>query len=214
MTDPEEYTSMDNTLPVINILRHRLTSDGGGVITLVGSCGCPLHCRYCINEGVIRNPEKTVKYTPEKLLEAVKIDDLYFQSTGGGITFGGGESLLYADFIHAFRRLASSNWRINIETSLNIGANMLKKVLDDIDEYIVDIKDMNPEIYKKYTGKNQELMLHNLKLLIKSGKKDQLHIRIPHIPEYNTEADVRSSVEQLRRMGITKTEVFPYIIRK
>lgn len=205
---------MDNTLPVINILRHRLTSDGRGVITLVGSCGCPLRCQYCINEGVIRNQKKAVAYTPEMLFEAVKIDDLYFQSTGGGITFGGGEALLYADFIHTFRRLAPPVWHINVETSLNIEESNLKKVLDDIDEYIVDIKDMNAEIYKKYTGKSQELMLQNLKLLIKCGKKEQLHIRIPHIPGYNTESGVQSSVERLHRMGITKTEVFPYIIRK
>lgn len=153
-------------------------------------------------------------YTPEMLFEAVKIDDLYFQATGGGITFGGGESLLYADFIHAFRRLIPSAWHINIETSLNIEENMLKKVLDDIDEYIVDIKDMNADIYKKYTGKNQELMIQNLNLLVKYGKKEQLHVRIPRIPDYNTEADIQNSVERLHRMGITKTEVFPYVIPK
>lgn len=201
------------TLPVVNILRHRLTTDGNGVITLVGSCGCPLHCRYCINADSIRIPEKAVAYTPKMLFEKLKIDDLYFQATGGGVTFGGGEPLLYADFIHAFREICPPTWRLNIETSLNIEESQLKKVLDDADDYIVDIKDMNPEIYEKYTGSSSSLMLHNLKLIIQNGKQDHIRVRVPLIPNHNTKADVQRSVSQLNQMGIKRIETFSYIQR-
>lgn len=199
------------TLPVSNILRHRLTTDGAGVITLVGSCGCPLHCRYCINADSIRNPEKATDYTPEMLYEKLKIDDLYFQATGGGVTFGGGEPLLYADFIHAFRKICPPAWRLNLETSLNIEESQLKKVLDDVDDYIVDIKDMNPEIYEKYTGSSSSLTLHNLDLIIKHGKQDRLRIRVPSIPDFNTQSDVQNSVRQLTQMGFQRIETFSYI---
>lgn len=199
------------TLPVVNILRHRLTTDGAGVITLVGSCGCPLHCRYCINANFIRNFEKAINYTPETLYKKLKIDDLYFQATGGGVTFGGGESLLYADFIHAFRKICPPSWRLNLETSLSVEETLLKKVLDDVDDYIVDIKDMNPEIYEKYTGSPSSLMLHNLELIIQHGKQDHLRVRVPFIPGFNTKSDLQNSVRLLTQMGIKRIETFSYI---
>ena len=78
------------TLPVFGIKRHRMTTDGTGVSTLVGAYGCPLKCRYCLNP-LAWNPEtlkKCIPMSPETLYEKVKIDALYFLATGGGITFG------------------------------------------------------------------------------------------------------------------------------
>ena len=76
------------TLPVVSINRHRLKTDGVGVTTLVASYGCPLKCKYCINKRVLDPAilSKCVQMTPEQLYEKVKIDDLYFIATGGGIT--------------------------------------------------------------------------------------------------------------------------------
>ena len=89
---------MSVMLPVFSIARHRLVTDGQGVTTLVGAYGCPLQCRYCINPHAWRPStlEKCMRLTPEQLYDKVKIDNLYFLSTGGGVTFGGGESLLHA----------------------------------------------------------------------------------------------------------------------
>ena len=87
------------TMPVLSINRHRLTTDGVGVTTLVAAYGCPLSCKYCINERIL-NPDSLkscVHMTPQQLYDRLKIDDLYFIATGGGVTFGGGESLLHAD---------------------------------------------------------------------------------------------------------------------
>ena len=64
--------------PIIGIDRHRLTTDGEGVTTLVAFHGCPLHCKYCLNpqclspDGVLRT------ITPSELYSEVEIDDLYF----------------------------------------------------------------------------------------------------------------------------------------
>ena len=74
--------------------------DGEGVTTLVAGAGCPLLCRWCINKKILAEaPAENI--SPSELLERVRIDDLYFQVTGGGVTFGGGESLLHAPFIRA-----------------------------------------------------------------------------------------------------------------
>ena len=204
------------TMPVVSINRHRLKTDGVGVTSLVASYGCPLKCKYCINKRLL-DPSilaKSVQMTPEQLYDKLKIDDLYFIATGGGVTFGGGESLLYADFIAAFREICGEKWQITVETSLNVPEENLRTILPVADAFIVDIKDMNPEIYKAYTDRDNERVIENLKILIKEKSPEQIRIRVPAIPKYNKKSDMEASVTILREMGFTDIEVFPYIIRE
>ncbi len=204
-----------DTLPVFAIERHRLTTDGEGVITLVGAYGCPLRCKYCLNPHAW-NPktlEKCKLMTAEELYDTVKIDDLYFKATGGGITFGGGESLLHADFIKEFRECCGKDWCITVETSLNVPKEQLGKALEAVDAFIVDIKDMNCGIYKKYTGVSNEQVLGNLELLAGRLEEKKVRIRIPQIPGYNGPEAVKGSVEIVKGMGFSDVEVFPYVIR-
>lgn len=204
------------TMPVVSINRHRLKTDGVGVTTLVASYGCPLKCKYCINKRVLDPAilSKCVQMTPEQLYEKLKIDDLYFIATGGGITFGGGESLLYAEFIAAFREVCGDKWQITLETSLNVPMENLRTILPVADAFIVDIKDMNPDIYMAYTGRSNERVIENLKLLIKEKSPEQIRIRVPKIPEFNGRDDMETSVQILKEMGFKDIEVFPYIIRE
>ncbi len=90
--------------PFIAVNRHRLTTDGEGVTTLVAFHGCPLHCQYCLNPQCLQADGVWRRLTPGELYSEVEIDDLYFMATGGGICFGGGEPLLRSDFIKAFAR--------------------------------------------------------------------------------------------------------------
>lgn len=203
------------TLPVFAIKRHRLTVDGIGVSTLIGAYGCPLKCRYCINPHAW-NPktlEKCTHMTPEALYERVKIDDLYFLATGGGVTFGGGESLLHADFIRQFRAVCGPDWTLTAETSLNVPATQLEKVLDAVNDFIVDIKDLEPSVYEAYTGAPINLVLQNLSLLSKKISPDHVYLRVPKIPEYNTKEHIQHSTAQLKKMGFQNIEVFSYIVR-
>ena len=74
-----------------------------------------------------------------------------------------------------------------------------------------DIKDMNPEIYKAYTGKDNKCVIENLKFLIE--QKAKITVRVPLIPDFNTESDVEKSIQTLRNMGINDIERFTYIIK-
>lgn len=202
-------------LPVFNISRHRLQTDGKGVTTLVGAYGCPLRCRYCLNPHAW-NPktlEKCALLTPQALYEKVKIDDLYFLATGGGITFGGGESLLHVDFIRQFRRLCGSGWRLTVETSLNVSQERFLKVLDSVNDFIVDIKDLDPVVYEAYTGSPIDKAASNLRLLAEKVAPEHIHIRVPKIPKYNSKKHVLASFNQLKSMGFESIEIFPYIKR-
>ena len=126
------------------------------------------------------------------------------------MTFGGGEPLLQADFIHEFRKAAPREWRICLESSLAVPRENLELVLDDIDEFIIDIKDMDPGIYKAYTGASNDLTLENLKLLISRKDPSCITIRVPRIPSFNTKADQARSSRTLKEMGFTNFDFFEY----
>ncbi len=197
--------------PLLHLSRHRLGTDGVGITTLAAGAGCPLHCRWCINARLLR--EAPVEHiTAEELLERVRVDDLYFRATGGGITFGGGEALLHAAFIRRFRELCPPEWRIVAETSLAVPERALRTVLGSVDEYLVDCKDPDPVRYAAYTGGNAELMLENLRLLLDTVDPAQVLVRLPLIPGYNTTEDREGSAALLRRMGTRRLDLFSYII--
>lgn len=200
------------TAKIFGISRHRLTTDGEGVTTLVAFCGCPLRCKYCLNK-TSWDGSKGRDYTPESLFEEVKIDQLYFLATHGGVTFGGGEPLLQKEFIKQFRALCGPQWQIVVETSLHVPFETVQEMDAVLDGYIVDIKDMNPEIYLAYTGKAIDLAMKNLEWLLQQGAPKRVMVRVPHIPEFNTDDDVAKSVERLRAMGVESIDEFTYVIR-
>lgn len=196
--------------PLIGISRHRLSTDGEGVTTLVAFHGCPLRCKYCLNPQSLHSEGIWKHYDCEQLYEEVRQDELYFLATHGGITFGGGEPCLQSDFIDEFRQLCGQEWQLSVETSLNVAQENIEELVPIIDSYIIDIKDINNTIYQKYTGKNNEKVLHNLQYLIDHGKNEQIIVRTPVIPAYNTENDVDNSIRLLKEMGIIQFDRFTY----
>ena len=197
------------SLPVFGLSRLRIGVDGAGVTTLVGCLGCPLKCRFCINPHARDASVPAKMYTPEQLVSALRVDHLYFAATNGGATFGGGESLLHAPFIAEFAKVKPKEWKLNIETSLNAPEDAVRMLLPHVDEWIVDVKDMNPEIYRAYTGKDNARVLRNLALL----NPDRTHIRVPLIPGFNTAEDADRSESILREMGFHRIERFEYLMR-
>jgi pyruvate formate lyase activating enzyme len=150
--------------------------------------------------------------TADELFEMVRGDDLYYRATGGGITFGGGEALLQADFFASFRDKCKDEWRLCAETSLAVDRDKVDLASEAIDEFIVDCKDMNPEIYHSYTGGNHQLMKKNLIFLIEKLGPERVVVRVPLIPEYNTEADRQKSISRLREFGVTRIDIFDYVL--
>lgn len=201
------------TAPFIAINRHRLTTDGEGVTTLVGFHGCPLHCEYCLNVQCLQADGVWCRLTPGELYSEVEIDDLYFVATGGGICFGGGEPLLRSDFIKAFAEIMNPEWKLTIETSLNVPLENVKAIASLVQMWYVDIKDMNPDIYKAYGCKENKQVIGNLQWLAANGYADKVIIRLPLIPEYNTDEDRQQSQQQLEKMGFTNFDKFNYIVR-
>lgn len=197
--------------PIMGISRHRLLTDGRGVTTLVGMYGCPLNCAYCLNNQCHKPDGIWQHLSPQELYAKVCIDDIYYRSTGGGITFGGGEPALHSQFIKEFALLNKQGWHITLETSLNVPTLHIERLLDVVDEYIIDIKTLNPTTYKVYTGQSIEPVLENLRYLIERNKGTHITLRIPLIPGYNTAEEVTKTQNELQKMGITHFDTFTYI---
>ena len=200
----------DNAVRVAGISRLRIETDGPGIRTLVPLSGCRLDCAYCIN-GDLRSFKVGSPCTPEGLLEQVKLDDIYFRASGGGITFGGGEPLLHGDFIRRFCEICPPEWTVSVETSLNVPREDLQGVLDVVDHWIIDIKDLDPTRYLEYTGEPNDDVLSNLELLRQLGVAPKVLIRVPWIRGLNTRKEAILSATQLASQGF-KTETFDYLV--
>ena len=204
--------SLEPKFPLLALSRLRMETDGEGVTTLIAGAGCPLKCKWCINRELLEKG-KVQSVSPVELYEKVKRDDLYFRATGGGVTFGGGESLLHSAFIVAFRRVCGADWKICVETSLHVPLTQLQEAFPAIDEFIVDVKDPDPAVYRGYCGGDSALMMENLRWILAHRAGKQIKLRIPCIPEFNTPEDCRRTEELLRSMGAENTECFTYIIK-
>ena len=198
------------TAPIYGISRHRILRDGDGVITLVAFSGCPLKCKYCINPQ--SNTLESAKYnlTAKELYHKVNVDNLYYLATNGGITFGGGEPLLYADYIRDFASICNERWNLNIETSLNVPLSEIKKIIPFIKEWIIDIKDVDPTVYGNYTSKTNEQVLENLRFLASSVEIEKVLIRTPRIPNYNTDDNVLITQKFLSGLGFIRFDKLTY----
>lgn len=199
---------------ILGISRLRMGTDGHGITTLVAFHGCPLRCRYCLNPECNHYGEREKCMLPEDVMDELRKDELYYIATKGGVTFGGGEPLLNSQYIKDVLELGAKEWNVTVETSLNVPVHHVKLLMPYIDEYIVDIKDMNLEIYQKYTGQNNWLVKENLQWLVKCGMADRIICRIPLIPKYNSESDQKRSKEELSSMGIKRFDMFSYTVEE
>ena len=204
---------MLNKASIFAIDRHRINIDGSGIVTLVGFMGCPLSCKYCINNICHHiNSTNHVKINPHELYEKIKIDDLYFRASGGGVTFGGGEPGLQYAFIEEFRKLCPTSWNINIETSLNFSSDYLEILIRNVDLFIIDVKDLDPNIYHSYTKGYVTPVIKNLLLLRRNVPMSRIKIRVPHIPFFNTKIDVDDTITRLHSLGFDNLDICTYKI--
>lgn len=199
------------TAKIMGISRHRMATDGTGITTLVGCAGCSLTCKYCINDYCHINEGE--EYTAKDLLEYVGIDDIYFRMSNGGITFGGGEPLLQSKFIQYFASIIPKYWKLNIETCLYVPWDNIEPLIPFVDKWIIDIKDLNPDIYLKYTGKDINILNNNLSKFNTVADHEKIIFRVPIITGYNTFNDSLESIRKLKNFN-SEVDYFKYYIIK
>ena len=199
-------------LPILAIERLRMLTDGEGVTTLVCSMGCPLRCRLCINPYSWDGSKPVEFLSVDELYERVKIDSLYFLSTKGGLTFGGGEPLLHSAFHAAFmEKYRGTGWTFNLESSLQAPFENIERIIPYISWYAIDVKDMDPGRYKQYTGGDFQIFFDNLMKLKERVGEEKIILKVPKIPRLHKGDEQKQSEEKLRQLGFSHVALFDYV---
>lgn len=117
-------------------------------------------------------------------------DRVFFERSGGGVTFSGGDPLLQADFVEAVAgRLEAQGIHTAVETSLFAPWQSVERLLAVIDLFIVDLKVADPSRHAAFTGQDSALILANLRRLAAVlGGTGRLLLRVPLIPGHTTDA--------------------------
>lgn len=199
---------------IFSISRFRMATDGPGISTLIGIPRCPLNCQYCPNPACHTDYSQWPYYNARELIDFVRRDELYMRMTGGGIVFGGGEPLYEWEFIKEcalYSKETIPAIPIRIETSLQAGIENVQELLPYISLWIIDIKDLNPDIYYRYTHGQMDLMWQNLMYIVQHTPygQDSIWVRVPRIPGYNTNRNIQKSVRILQPY-VKHIEVFSY----
>ncbi|WP_428771644.1 radical SAM protein [Treponema sp. HNW] len=191
-------------MTIFDIQRFSL-HDGPGIRTTVFLKGCPLRCLWCQNpEGLefgIADVQKSKKakkcrcIAPEALAEEVQADSVFFEVSGGGVTFSGGEALAQIDDVcTAADILRTKKIHTALETSLYAPRESIQKAVDSIDLILADIKIFDTEKHKAAIGADNELIRENFKYAAEKLKgTGRLIARTPLIPGYT--ADEKNIIE-------------------
>lgn len=196
---------------VFNIQRYSL-HDGSGIRTVVFFKGCPLRCPWCSNPEsrshrttYIRREVKCIDcdecamdteecptgaweqvgtdMTLDEVLNQIAKDDLFFETSNGGVTLSGGEVLSQSHFaIELLIRLKSLGYRTAVETSGHGSRRQLLKIAQLCDEVLFDFKIMDPIKAKEHIGLDLQRVLESFALLMENHCR--VIPRLPLIPGY------------------------------
>lgn len=124
----------------------------------------------------------------EKLVSLLLEDKAFYDTTHGGVTFSGGEPLLYAEYIARVEKmLLDKGVSCNIDTSGNVKFSEIQKVTELTSVFLYDIKHMDEKRHFFGTGADNRLIIENLKRLDALGGRTE--IRIPLIPSFNDDVE-------------------------
>ena len=151
------------------------------------------------------------EYTADEVFAEVIKDKAFYETSGGGVTFSGGECMLQTDFLlEILKKCKENGIHTAVDTAGYIPWDKFKKILPYTDLFLYDIKSMNDEIHKEYTGVTNTLILENQAKLLKINV--DVWVRIPVIPGVNdTEEEMKKIKNFFDTKGYPKKiELLPY----
>ena len=150
-------------------------------------------------------------YTVQEILDEVQKDRAFYDASGGGVTFSGGECMLQIDALEALLRACKgASIHTAVDTAGHIPFSHFERILPFTDLFLFDVKCFDKEKHKVYTGVGNELILSNLKALLQSGA--DVWVRIPVVPSVNATVDEMEKIRELLRdcPPPKKIELLPY----
>jgi pyruvate formate lyase activating enzyme len=177
-----------------------------------------ISCGICKNE---RNEEAAEEcptgaievygreYEVEELAQILLQDEAFFKNSGGGVTLSGGECLAQPDFCIALAKLLHErDISVYVDTCGYVKREIFEKMIPYTDKFLYDIKAIDATVHEKCTGRQNRLILDNLKYLCNKGCK--IEIRYPLVKGYN-DLECENIAKFLSGLqGMTKVKVLQY----
>lgn len=173
-------------------------------------------CMICV-KGCYANALQPVAelMTVDEIMYQVQQDKGFYENTGGGMTISGGELLSQPDFVSALLEEARSRGiSVCLDTSGFGSGDWLETLAANqcVTHILYDIKSIDDEIHRTYTGQSNQVILENLKrLACIPDIRPKLHIRMPLISGVNDSWDlIQATAELFREQGIMAATLLPY----
>jgi pyruvate formate lyase activating enzyme len=167
-----------------------------------GACAaaCPTEARQLIGR----------RYSVDELMTEIEKDRVFFEESGGGVTFSGGEPLLQWEFLlEVLRACGERGIHRTVDTTGVAAAAVLLDVASETDLFLYDIKTMDPEVHLETTGAPVRPILNNLHRLLAAGAR--VRVRIPLIPGVSDGANIDLTGRFLKHLpGIEGVNLLPY----
>ncbi len=184
--------------------------DGPGIRTTVFVSGCPLTCWWCHNpECQIENGSNgenlVQRKTVSEIIKEVERDIPFYDESGGGVTFSGGEPMLQLPFLtELLLECRKRGIHTAVDTSGYAEERDFSAILENVDMFLYDLKLMDDELHQKTTGVSNKKILSNLEFLAEQGAN--VRIRIPLIPDIT---DTNENLEAIGTYLLTLKRRFP-----
>jgi pyruvate formate lyase activating enzyme len=149
-------------------------------------------------------------FTVEHLVRELKKDAVTFRRSGGGVTISGGEPLVQPNFlVELLKACKEQGWHTAMETTGLAGQGVIERVFPWVDLALLDIKTMDTNIHKKYTGVPNETILKNSILI---SNITRTVVRVPTVPGVNaTNGEYRAICAHVRTMrNVDTIHILPY----
>ena len=150
-------------------------------------------------------------YTVEEVMNEIRKDSVFYEESGGGVSFSGGEPTMQTSFLLSLLKACKEEgFHTVVDTSGFIDPETLLKIGEYTNLFLYDVKSMDPETHRKHTGVPNQMILNNLRALSEAG--NAISVRFPLIPGVN---DNRDNMENLGKFasslkGVEEVCVLPY----
>lgn len=149
--------------------------------------------------------------TAEAVVARVAADAAFYENSGGGVTFSGGEPFAQPEFLEdLLLRCKRLGIRSAVETCGHVPAQTLLELEPLIGLFLFDVKAVAPNLHERCTGASNELILQNLRALAERGAS-KITVRVPLVPGYTDAEENLSAIASLTAaLGIAQAELMPY----
>ncbi len=189
--------------------RNAISSDDDKPMTDPTLCDL---CGECV-AACLNNAREIIgkRMTASEVMSEIEKDVVFYDQSAGGATFSGGEPLMQPEFLlELLSRCRKRGIHTAVDTTCHADTSVVERISQQTDLFLCDLKHMDPNIHRDFTGVQNDLILYNVKWLSDAGKRTA--IRIPIIPGFNDERNnIEATAEFVKSLNnVTRIDILPY----